>query len=234
MTEPAYPHNRAELDQLVREVVARQYPDVEEQQRVLLDLRLLALAEEPEVIAAQQVLANASPAEMEAAFDMIRARAEQAAAAAATSSRPSLQDIARAMAARAGEIVAPLRALFDVSMVPTAKAMRLGGDEQIELRREDVRQLSFVLPEALSASAGLAPMGKALLGEDELRVIIRRRRPDTPPPLVVAVEGGGYRSPPTPLVILAGTGTIEATLDWLVDTVPETLRLGLLDDDDAG
>lgn len=219
--------DRRDLDDVMREVVEHYTPDPERRRAILLRLRVLELAHDPEVAAAQEAFGTASPAEIDAAFELaIQTSLIEPAAHADGTFAARLTDLVRAL--RAGAASAPLRELFVLPMSTTA-GVRGPDDEGKEPESaEHPTEVMFVVPAALATAAGLHALGRTEMGDGELRIVLRRRAGTVLPPLAVVVEAGDYVSLSAMLVALEETA--EATVDWLTPDAPETIRLGLVDD----
>lgn len=240
MSESSEPQS---LEELVKEVLAGYSSDPERQRALLLRLRLLELSEDPDVIAAQHALAQASAAELDAAFALAaqlgsfdpataEARAEVGVAVPRRTAATRLAELARAVSEWVDGAVGPVRRVFEAKLAFSTGAKSGKGERVSFGPGATPSQLTFLVPTDLAVTGGLAAIGRVETGDSELRVFIARRNETSLPPLVLIVEAGDVRSSLAFLVVKEDS--VGATVDWLTEDVPRVLRLGILEEGASG
>lgn len=215
------------LDDLVRGVIERYAGDPERQRSMLVRLRLLELADDPDVMAARESLSAASSADLDAAFDLAVQR-PSATIEPRQSVVDRLAELGRALTGRAETAVERIRQVFEVNLA-LAGGVKGAGPHVLYGPGAEPTELPFLVPADLARAAALGPLGRVETGDGELRIVIPRRGTGPLPRVAVTIVSSDDRS--TAATLVASEGAAVATVDWLTGAVPEVLIMGIVEVD---
>jgi hypothetical protein len=221
-------------DRLVREVLSRHVPDEARRNEVLARARLAALFEEPEVVQATELLASASPEELDYAFAVALQRGSFDPPSDLAATRPSVSErlvfAAKAVAAGMAATVRQLAGIVPVRL-SYASTLRGPGDTRGTAPGSE-GTFSFPFPPDLVGTNGLPTFGDVELSVGELHVFVNLTGSGEPPSLVVLAAAGDDMSDTAALHPEDDyPRLLTAAVPWPHDSPPTDLLIAVVDDD---
>jgi hypothetical protein len=190
-------------ERLIQEVFARVVPDDEQRREIAARVHIRDLMQDPDVVAARQLLASASPQELDAAFLALERYDALATPPAAVDDRPlspgRLRRAAETLKAGVARTGDRFQEIFVATLIP-AGAMR--GDRRSteadhpESSQDEARSFAFRIPERLAQLSGLESEGSAEIRAGTLHIVISRTLEGGIAPVsVVAITDGQVTDP---------------------------------------
>lgn len=216
-------------ERLIRETFARCVPDEEARRTIAARVRAREMLEDPDVIAARQLLASASPEEIEAAFRVALERGSFAAASPATERATvweRLMVAARAMMAGMEATLDQLSGIFVAILQPASGLLGAEPDPPIG----EASSFTFPLPGNLANLDGLPGYGDAEIDDGVLHIFINRTADGDGPQLVVLAVGDEQVTDPVALEPdTEYARLLTAAVDWPQSSTPIRLLIAIAD-----
>lgn len=221
--------NDEAIERQLWEAFARCVPDEELRRTIAARVIGREAAADPRVVVAREVLAAATPEQIDAAFARAVDRGSFSPADEAEVARqPLLERLASAVLDAASDLAAKLDRLSEVFVMPLTLARGggvLGAGEAEHAGDDDVGAFRFDVPSGLVAF-GLAARGSAELADGILEVRVRRISADALPPIVVIAVADGKAT--EPVVMTQERTAVSALLVWDDEGIPGDVLLGVV------